>query len=96
MQKAEELAATVKPDISTKEDAHRTAMGSLVAAAFAPKDAQPSASSTTTDKCSLRDIMDQETEVRVTLSCALIHSKPTANAASILITIMVMATARGL
>ena len=86
MQKAEELAATVKPDISTKEDAHRTAMGSLVAAAFAPKDAQPSASSTTTDKCSLRDIMDQETEVRV------IHSKPTANAASIL----VMATASGL
>ena len=63
----------------------------------APKDAQasassstdprPSASSTTTDKCSLREIMDQETEVRVMTSCVRIHSELAANAPSILIAI---------
>ena len=98
-EKPEEPADSAKPQVSEKEAALHAAMGSPVVAVLAPKDAQPqqselSASSSSSDKCGLRDIMDQETEVCVTPSCLL--STLAANAPSILITIMVMATASAL
>ena len=77
------------------------AMGSPVVAVPALEDAQAqqselSASSGSSDKCSLENNLDQKTEVCFKPSCVLIHSTLAANASSILIAIMVMATASAL
>lgn len=102
VKRSEEPAGRAEPQVC-EEEALGAATGSPVAAAPATEDLQPqqselNANSSSSDKCSLADTLDQpgETEVSVTPICVLIHSELAAIASSILTTIMVIATVSAL